>query len=115
MGLVFISLMVLGLIGLLFGIGLAIAGEKLKVETDPRIEKILNVLPGANCGACGYPGCEGFAKAVVEGIAPYTGCVAGGEKVAKGIAEVLGLNENITITKKCGFSYLPRWERNSSG
>lgn len=103
MGLVFISLMVLGLIGLLFGIGLAIAGEKLKVETDPRIEKILNVLPGANCGACGYPGCEGFAKAVVEGIAPYTGCVAGGEKVAKGIAEVLGLNENITITKNVSF------------
>lgn len=103
MGLVLISVIVLGAIGLLFGIGLAIAGEKFKVEVDPRITEILNVLPGANCGACGYPGCEGFAKAVVEGRAPYTGCVVGGETVAKNVAKILGVDENITMVKSVAF------------
>ncbi len=103
MGLVLISTILLGTIGLLFGVGLAIAGEKFKVEVDPRITEILNVLPGANCGACGYPGCEGFAKAVVEGRAPYTSCVVGGEKVAKYVAKILGIDENVAIVKNVAF------------
>ena len=56
----------LGLLALLFGLGLAYAAEWLKVETDPRIDGVRNLLPGYECGACGYPGCQAFAEAIVE-------------------------------------------------
>lgn len=103
MSLVLIAAIVLGGIGLVFGIGLAVAGERFKVEVDPRLSQIMEVLPGSNCGACGYPGCEGCAKAILEGKAPYTACVVGGESVAKNIARVLGVNEDINIIKNVAF------------
>mgnify|MGYP003551708055 CR=1 FL=1 len=52
------------ILGMVFGIGLAIASDKFAVKVDPRIDRINEVLPGANCGACGQPGCSGFAQAV---------------------------------------------------
>ena len=52
-------------LGGMFGAILAVAGRKLAVHTDPRIEEITNLLPGANCGSCGYPGCGGLAEAIV--------------------------------------------------
>lgn len=54
-------------LGVLFGIGLAVASRKLAVETDPRVDEIEELLPGANCGACGYPGCRGLAEAIAGG------------------------------------------------
>lgn len=57
----------LGLLGLILGYGLAYAAEKFKVEVDERIEVIIDMLPGYNCGACGYPGCNGFGEAIVNG------------------------------------------------
>ncbi len=84
------ALVVLGFFGLLFGVGLALAAKKFAVEVDPRVEQVLEVLPNANCGACGYPGCSGFAKAVVAGEAPITGCTPGGKPVAEKIAAILG-------------------------
>jgi len=86
---------VVGSIGLLFGIGLAIASKKLHVYINPRIEQVLGVLPGANCGACGYPGCSGFAKAVVEGKADAGGCIPGGPKTAHAVADILGVTAGI--------------------
>jgi len=56
--------------GLLFGAGLAYASQKFAVEVDPRSIAIRDALPGANCGGCGFPGCDGFAKAVAAGEAP---------------------------------------------
>lgn len=56
----------LAVMGLLLGLGLAIAADYLKVEIDERIETITALLPQYNCGACGYPGCAGFAEAIVE-------------------------------------------------
>lgn len=56
----------LGILGLLLGLGLAFAAEALKVEEDPRIEGVRELLPGYECGACGYPGCAAFAEAIVE-------------------------------------------------
>lgn len=53
--------------GVLVGLILGIAGDRLKVEVDEREEKIMGVLPGNNCGGCGYPGCSGFADAMVSG------------------------------------------------
>lgn len=59
------------------------------VPVDEKALAIKLVLPGINCGACGYPGCEGFANAVSAGDAPPTGCPVGGAKVAAAIKEVL--------------------------
>jgi len=84
----------LGGMGLLFGAGLAYASKKFGVETDPKVEKIRQVLPGANCGACGYPGCDGFAAAVAAGSAPANGCTAGGAAVAENIGKILGVAVN---------------------
>ncbi len=86
------ALLELGFFGLLFGIGLALAAKKFAVEVDPRVELVMAVLPNANCGACGYPGCSGFAKAVVAGEAPVSGCVPGGADVTTKIAGILGVS-----------------------
>lgn len=81
----------LGGLGLLFGAGLAFASQKFAVEVDPRAVQILDALPGANCGGCGYPGCAGFANAVVEGAAPVTGCPVGGSDCSASIAMIMGI------------------------
>ncbi len=58
---------VMGVIGGVCGFALGIASEKFAVPFDSRIEDVTNLLPGYNCGACGHPGCEAFATALVEG------------------------------------------------
>ena len=72
---ILIPLIIVGSIGAFLGLGLGIASKKLFVHVDPRIPMILDVLPNANCGACGYAGCSGFAKAVAEGKAAPNGCI----------------------------------------
>ncbi len=81
----------LGGLGLLFGTGLAYASQKFKVEEDPKVVTIRDLLPGANCGGCGLPGCESFARAVAEGKAPVDGCPVGGPETAQALAEVMGI------------------------
>ena len=58
--------MSLGALGLLFGLALALAAKRFYVKVDPRIEEINRLLPGANCGACGYAGCAALAESLVE-------------------------------------------------
>lgn len=89
-GLIYPAL-VMGGLGLIFGALLAFASKKFFVETDPRQADIRAVLPGANCGGCGFPGCDGFAEAVVAGKAKVTGCAAGGSVLAEQIAAILGV------------------------
>ena len=72
------ALVVLGVMGAAFGLALAVASKVFAVEVDPREEAISGVLPGANCGGCGFPGCGGYAAAVVAGTAPVNKCAAGG-------------------------------------
>lgn len=84
------ALIVMGGLGLLFGVGLALASRIFFVERDERVEKIDEVLPGANCGACGAPGCSGFAEGVVEGKYPANGCTVGGADVAVLVAQIMG-------------------------
>lgn len=88
---IILSTSVVGAVGLLFGIILSIAAKKFKVEIDPKIEKILDILPNVNCGACGAPGCEGFAKGVVDGKYPPNGCIPGGQNVTDNVCKILGL------------------------
>lgn len=83
---------VLGGLGLTFGVLLSIASNAFAVKIDPLIGSVLDALPGVNCGACGYPGCEGLANAIVDGKAPVTACPVGGQEVANNVAEVMGLN-----------------------
>ncbi len=81
---------VLSIMGAAFGLLLAIAAKVFSVEVDEREELIIGVLPGANCGGCGFPGCSGYAAAVVAGNAPVNKCAAGGQAVASQIAEIMG-------------------------
>ena len=78
-------------VGAISAVVLAIASRVFKVDEDPRIEAINEILPGANCGGCGFPGCSGFAKAIVEGMADPTGCAPGGNQLARKIAVILGV------------------------
>lgn len=71
------SAVVLAALGLISGSFLAFAAEKFKVKADPREKLVEAALPGANCGACGFPGCSAFAKAVVKGEADPEGCIPG--------------------------------------
>jgi len=88
---VLIPVAILGVLGLVFAVGLAYASKKFAVEIDPRIERIEEVLAGANCGGCGYPGCRGYAEAIVKGEAPIKGCPPAGPDSAKKIADIMGI------------------------
>ena len=72
-----------------FSTDLAVASRKLAVESDPRIDEIEGLLPGANCGACGFPGCRGLAEAIVGGSAPVNACPV--TRDCGAIAEVMGV------------------------
>lgn len=84
--------LLLGVLGGLFGVMLAIASKVFAVEMDPKVVNILDALPGANCGACGFPGCEGLATAIAAGNAPVNGCAIGGQDVADQVADIMGVN-----------------------
>ncbi|MFR6424934.1 MAG: (Fe-S)-binding protein [Oscillospiraceae bacterium] len=73
---------VLGTMGAIFGALLAFAAKIFYVEVDPKQEAVRACLAGANCGGCGYPGCDGYAAAVAAGQAPVNCCVAGGQAAA---------------------------------
>jgi len=84
------ALLILGVMGLVFGVLLAVASKIFYVRKDPRITLIEEALPGANCGACGAPGCSGFASGVVKGKYPVNGCPVGGSEVAGKVAGIMG-------------------------
>jgi electron transport complex protein RnfB len=86
----------LGAVGLFFGAVLGLTSRKLHIRVDAKTDKILGVLPNINCGACGYPLCSGFAKAVSQGKAEPAGCVPGGFKTAHAIADILGVTISVT-------------------
>ena len=81
----------LGGLGIAFGVILAVASERLSVKVDARVKDVLEMLPGINCGACGQPGCEGYAEAVVAGTTEITLCTPGGPEVAASLGEYLGI------------------------
>lgn len=92
-----IAIATMGGLGFLFAGGLAFADKKLRVEENPLIAHINDILPNANCGACGNAGCYDFAVKVVEGKALPNGCPVGGEEVAQLIAEIMGIEANNTV------------------
>jgi Na+-translocating ferredoxin:NAD+ oxidoreductase subunit B len=87
-----IAVIIVSAIGLLAGLGLAIASIIMAVPVDERAENIAAALPGINCGACGYSGCAGYAKALSTGETTNTAlCSPGGTDVSKEIAILTGL------------------------
>ena len=82
-------------IGLIAGLGLAIASIVMAVPKDETAEKIEELLPGANCGACGYSGCSGYAQALASGEAKPGLCSPGGAAAAAAIGEVLGVSASV--------------------
>lgn len=90
----------LGIIGLLLGALLAVASIIFKVETDERIPKIEECLPGANCGGCGYAGCSAYAAAIVNDNAPINLCNVGGQTAQNNIAVIMGVEAGAFVPKK---------------
>ena len=82
---------VMGGLGVVFGALLAFASQKFFVKVDERQSRIRELLPGANCGGCGFPGCDGYAEACASGNAKLNKCAAGGPDVAAKIAEIMGV------------------------
>ena len=86
------AMVTMGAISVVASFGLGIASKKFAVEIDPKVQEIDGALPHANCGACGYAGCTGFAMAVATGQAPVSGCPPGGAAAAKKIAAIMGVD-----------------------
>lgn len=85
------GILVMGAVGAVVGIGLALASKIFYVYVDPKVEAVEEALPGANCGGCGFPGCSANAVAIVEGKSAASSCVAGGPEIAEEIAGILGV------------------------
>jgi electron transport complex protein RnfB len=92
----------LSAIGFLLGLAsvlaivLAIANSKLKVFEDPRVDRVTDMLPGNNCGACGLPGCRAFAEKAVAGLIQPGRCTPSGAETARAIADYLGVDAGDT-------------------
>lgn len=100
---IMIAVIVLGAIGLLSAVVLYVISHKFAVSEDPRLEKVAAVLPQANCGGCGYPGCSGFAAACVKaadgGSLEGKLCPVGGQPVMEKVASILGLAAEASAPK----------------
>lgn len=109
MGSILIPVGVLGAMGVIFAALLGVASQVFYVEVDETESNVRAELPGANCGACGFPGCDGYAKAVAEGKAPVNLCAVGGPAVATKLGEVMGVdpgeNKRMVATVHCNGSY----------
>ena len=88
---ILIAVGILGGLGVVFGLVLAAASKIFYVETDPRLDKLNECLPGANCGGCGYAGCGGYAEAVLKGEAEIGKCNSGGNECAQAMAAIMGV------------------------
>lgn len=88
----FQSILLMGGLGVAIGTVLVIASKAFYVYEDPKVVAIDDALPGANCGGCGFPGCNANADAIVKGLSGVNSCVAAGEDVAMIIAGIMGVS-----------------------
>lgn len=86
------SFLWIGLVGLILGVALAVAAKYLAVHEDPRIGQVCDLLPGANCGGCGYAGCADYAKAIVMEGADISLCAPGGTECVAALASFMGVD-----------------------
>lgn len=83
-------------LGLVLGSALGIAARRLAVESDPLVEELEGMMPGSQCGQCGFPGCGPAAQALAKGEAPVTLCPPGGRALAEQLAEKLGVTVDLS-------------------
>jgi len=88
----FQSILMMGGLGVVIGAVLVVASKAFYVYEDPKVVAIDDALPGANCGGCGYPGCNANAEAIAKGESAVNSCVAAGEDVALAIAQIMGVS-----------------------
>lgn len=104
---ILIATLVVGIIGLVLGVALVATGRKFHVETDPREAAVRELLPGNNCGACGYAGCDAVAGAIAKGEAPANACPVCSSDKAEQIAAVMG----VTDCRAAALAGLDPWAR----
>ena len=96
----------IGAVGIVLGLCLGIAAKFLAIEVDPKQEMVRDLLPGNNCGACGYAGCDSLAEAIAQGKAEGTACPVANNEAYAAIAEVMGVEatvkEKLVAFVKCG-------------
>ncbi len=89
---IILAIIIVSVIGLVFGALLVFMSKKLAVPVDERVEKIRDALPGANCGGCGFASCDSYAEAIVSDGAPVNACRVGGKACSEVIASVMGVD-----------------------
>lgn len=101
-----VAVIILAVLGLVFGAILGFASVKFKVEGDPIVDQINDILPQTQCGQCGYPGCKPYAEAIANGD-EINKCPPGGEAGVKALADLLG-REVIPLDEERGEEKPPR-------
>ena len=90
-------------LGMIFGLGLAVAARYLSVKKDQRLEEVEAVLPGLNCGACGYAGCSSYAEAIAKSDEEEVAldlCLPGGATTARRVAAIMGREVQVSDVKR---------------
>lgn len=104
---ILIPVIIVAVIGIIAGVGLSLASKFFSEKTPEKLLKIQEALPGANCGSCGFSGCQGYAEAIFKGEAEPNRCTVGGAKTAKELSEILGADIDVKSLKafvKCNGS-----------
>ena len=96
---IIVATLVIGVIGLVIGIALVAAGKKFYVAVDERVTQVRECLPGNNCGACGYAGCDAVASAIVSGEAPVNACPVGPASMVEKIGAIMGVEAEASMRK----------------
>ena len=91
-----IAVVSLTTLGAILGLLLGLAARYLRVEGNPLVAEIEQLLPGSQCGQCGYPGCTGAAQALADGSAPVTLCPPGGRAVVQALAAKMGFEVDLS-------------------
>ncbi len=89
----------LGGMGFVFAVGLAYASKRFAVEIDPRVEAVEEALASVNCGSCGFPGCKGYAEAVVAEEVDIHQCAPGGADTLRALADIMGIEITDVVSK----------------
>jgi RnfABCDGE-type electron transport complex B subunit len=98
------------ILAFVLGTALGFFREVFAVPQDPLIDNIREALPGANCGACGFPGCDNYARAIAGGKAGINACTVGGSSVTEKLADITGMASQgpvrqVVVVLSCGGSY----------
>lgn len=91
-----LAVLSLTVLGAALGAVLGVASKVLHVEGNPLVDELIGMMPGSNCGQCGFPGCSGAASAIADGSAPVTCCPPGGKNLASALAAKLGITVDLS-------------------